>query len=300
MNGSDEQVRHWGETLAEGLRSLPLSAHGVVLVALLGGIVLWLFGSRSIRMGFTLIGVVGGAVLGAFVPAAFGLALDPMLGAAVGAIAGLILGLTLFRVVTALSMGLVMAIIAPLVASVVMQFTGPPAVATRDFDDETTHSERFYPEDMPDVEDFDRTLDGAERLSPFLNEDAQNSIATLRTGSEKLRDFFRRLGEQIKPIWDDLPQAQRVTLVAASLLGLLVGALIGALLPKKAAALITALAGAALILPTSIWLLSAAGAGIERTLPEKPLAWLAIWAALAVIGTIIQWRMGSARRADNR
>lgn len=274
MPDADQKLTEISQFASTKLSELPLSAHAIVLGVLIGGAILWLFGQKSMRLGFTLVGLFGGGFLGLVIPAAFNLAVPPLVGAAIGGVVGLIVGATLFRATVATSLAVIFAVAAPLVAAAVMGV-------------------RFQPPEpiIPDL-----------NISGMLGEEddtPDDAAELIHQSGEKLRTFVAQLGDDVRPQWEALPQQQRTTLIAAAVVGALVGAGLGGLMPKRMAALMTGFVGAALILPSAAWLFSAMSENAHKWLPRAPLAWLALWLVLGVIGASVQWGR-SGRRADKQ
>lgn len=116
-----------GSAVAEGLRGLPWSVHGLSLLVLATGVALWLWGGRLLKPLTITVFVVLGMVVGFFaVPAqaspadvaADGTGL--MIGTGLGALFGLIAGLVVYRSALAVAMGVVLMAAGPIVASSVM------------------------------------------------------------------------------------------------------------------------------------------------------------------------------------
>lgn len=274
MPQADEKIAELGHYASTRLGELPLSAHAIVLGVFVGGIVLWLFGQKSMRLGFTLVGLFGGGFLGLVIPAAFALPVPPLVGAAIGGVLGLIVGATLFRATVATSLAVILAVAAPLAAAVFMGVKLDPP-----------HASVIIPDIDITALTGDQTPD--------------DTSALIHESGEKVRAFLAQLGEDLRPQWDALPEKQRTTLIAATVLGALVGAGLGGLMPKRMAALMTGFVGAALLLPSGAWLLGAASSDAQKWLPRAPLAWLATWLVLGVIGACVQWGR-SKRRADKQ
>jgi hypothetical protein len=273
MATADEKLAELGHMATTKLGELPLSAHAIVLGVFVGGVILWLFGQKSMRLGFTLVGLFGGGFLGLVIPAAFAMPVPPLVGALIGGVLGLIIGATLFRATVATSLAIILAIVAPLVAAAAMGLKFDP-------------DQSRFPEielSLPDSAD-DKPDDAAELIEQ---------------SGQKLRAFLAHLGDDLRPQWEALPQKQRTTLIASAIVGALMGAGLGGLMPKRMAALMTGFVGAALLLPSGAWLLSAASSDAQKWLPKEPLAWIAVWVVLGVIGAFVQWGR-SKRRADKQ
>ena len=64
--------------------------------------------------------------------------------------------------------------------------------------------------------------------------------------------------------------------------------LVGVVMPRKSAAVVTAMAGAGLWLASGAWLAHAVEVPGKELLHRSPLAWSAIWLAVSLVGIIVQ------------
>lgn len=274
MPDADQKLSEISQYASTKLGELPLSAHAIVLGVFVGGVILWLFGQKSMRLGFTLVGLFGGGFLGLIIPAAFDMPIPSLVGAAIGGVLGLIVGATLFRATVATSLAVILAVVAPLVAAAFMGIKFDP------------------PEPLiPDI-DLSHVLDSGD-------DTPDNAAELIEKSGEKIRAFLAQLGDDLRPQWEALPGSQRTTLIASCVVGAMLGAGLGGLMPKRMAALMTGFVGAALLIPSGAWLLSAMSEEAQKWLPRAPLVWLALWLVLGVIGAFVQWGR-SKRRADKQ
>lgn len=112
---------------------------------------------------------------------------------------------------------------------------------------------------------------------------------------DQVKDFAGAIIDGIADVWNQTPEGLRPVIIAAAILGALLGLLVGALIPVFSASVVTAFGGSLL------WLF---GSGIvaERfadgaMLPSTGRAWLVLWIVVSVIGLCIQW-MFRPRVAD--
>jgi len=66
------------------------------------------------------------------------------------------------------------------------------------------------------------------------------------------------------------------------------GLLLGALMPRRAAAVITGLLGAGVALASTAWLAHLLDLPGRDLLAMGPMAWLGLWGALAAVGITLQ------------
>jgi len=95
--------------------------------------------------------------------------------------------------------------------------------------------------------------------------------------------------------WETVPAKNRPWIIGATTAGVVAGTVLGLLLPAWSAGAVTALAGAAIWLPSALWLGTAWGApgfgskGGGWIGSLSPGGWIAVWLVLAVIGVACQW-----------
>lgn len=270
-----------------GIAGPAWAPHAVALFAFASGIALWLAGRRYLRAAFVLAGSGIGALSGFEALHALGPSLNPLIGAGAGFVLGALLGLVAFRFVVALSLGGIGAL-----ASVLVALGAFNAGLIKDGlrMDHNGAALRSFAEDAgralaPLALSEDSTPRDAF-VGPVLSDAAVNLAGN---AAERARLFFASLTQQAAPIWNDLPTERRMTLSAAGVVGLILGALAGFLLPSRAAAVSTSFIGPAIWLPIGLYLLSALGVPVESWAPARPLVWLGVWLALAGAGLLVQW-----------
>lgn len=252
--------------------SLPALANAGAVVALVAGLVLWIAGGKVLRPLLALLGFVAGAAGGALVatrlfPADAAGIPSGYAGVAVGSLVGALLALALFRFAMAAGAGVVFAAAGVLAAGVYLSFT---------------------PGGLP--------LDAAgarEAASRLIGPAATASLSRASTATaapddaapNTLADAARA---ETAGLWARLPESSRAILVGAGLLGALAGLGLGALAPARAAAVVTAWLGSVLWLASLAWLASTLHIPGRQFLDQGPLAWMAIWLVVALIGLAVQ------------
>lgn len=273
-----------------GIAGPAWAPHAVALFAFASGIALWLAGRRYLRAAFVLAGSGIGALSGFEALHAFGPSMNPLIGAGAGFLLGALLGLVAFRFVVALSLGGIGAL-----ASVLVALGAFNAGLIKDGlgMDHNGATLRSFAEGVGGVGGALAPLalseDSTTRdafVGPVLSDAAADLAGN---AAEQARLFFASLTQQAAPIWNDLPTERRMTLSAAAVVGMILGALAGFLLPSRAAAISTSFIGPAIWLPTGLYLLSALGVPVESWAPARPLVWMGGWLALAGAGLLVQW-----------
>jgi len=110
----------------------------------------------------------------------------------------------------------------------------------------------------------------------------------LSSAAGQTRLFVERLVHQTRALWDDLSPRERMILVGGTLAGGVLGLLLGVVMPRKSAAVVTAMAGAGLWLASAAWLAHAVEMPGRELLHRSPLAWTAIWLAVSFVGVVVQ------------
>ncbi|MGP1345768.1 MAG: hypothetical protein ACTS3F_03760, partial [Phycisphaerales bacterium] len=123
-----EQAKRLAESIAELIRDLPWSTHTIIVGTLILGLLLWLFGRRSLKLAFAALGVWGGGVLGLMLPSLLAIPIPSWIAGLAGALLGLILALGAFRFTIAASLGLLAAIVAPIATAGLLQIRPLPPV----------------------------------------------------------------------------------------------------------------------------------------------------------------------------
>lgn len=297
-----------GESLLEQFQQLGLSTHAIMAVVLIGGLLLWIFGGKSLKAGFGLLGMLVGAQLGLFAPAAIGYDTPPVIVAITGGALGLLLGMVAFRMTVAWTMAVLLGVLGLIGSAAYFevrpQWNEPTQVAV-DPERVPTAEERITEEMRRILEDYRRRLpslpmqDGlvptepqpdTPEDDPEARERYERRIAAAQEGARQLSEVLLGIREQLRPTWEQLETREKTTIIAIALLGNVVGFSIGLLATKKSAMLITAFAGPLIWVPSAIWLAAALDLPGLSHLPSDPLVWALVWFVLSVVGIAIQWR----------
>lgn len=304
--------------LLQRLQELPWALHGSLLVALVGGLLLWAFGRKVVKPTFATLGGVAGAAMGFFLAPATGLHdiagfPTPYIGLGLGGVVGIAAGVALFRFAMAVSGGLVLAIVG-VVGSVV--YLGVAAPVEQD-EGETPASrvQEGAPADRPEAPGDGTAPPDASpetpknetptpplsdpneppgrveaEIEPAMPEVSARAERLAKTVSERALAFLRELGQELSSRFDAYPAGSRLIISAAGLVGAGIGVLAGLVMPRRSAGAITAMLGAAVWLPSLFWLLQALDApGHSFLAGLSPGSWAGLWLGASLLGIAIQW-----------
>ncbi len=99
-----------------------------------------------------------------------------------------------------------------------------------------------------------------------------------------------------KEWWAELKPRMRGTLVLSGAAGVVVGLLVGLVLPRLAMAVVMALMGVLLVLPVAQWFAtSLLGTGV---LPKAPRMGMIVIVGLTIVGALLQSVFGRPKAAD--
>lgn len=255
--------------LAELARGSPL-----VLLALALGLALWLVGDRLFRPASSLVGAAVGAMVG--LAASNAVTTDQVAGiptpyAAIGlgSLLGLGVGAAMYRLAVGGAAAVTLAGVAAVVAA---------AVTLHQPDAGASGAER--PETIAEVA---RARESHVAIEPVSLRD--------RITLENLQAAAASTGSMMRGQWEALPEQNRSLVLAASILGCVVGFAFGLIRPRTVGPAIAALAGAALWLGATTALLARAGQALPPMPSQRPGAWLAAWLLVALVGFAVQRRV---------
>lgn len=291
------------ESASEHLKQLPAEAQIVLLALVVAGVMLWLFGGRFIKPAFASLGLVLGSATGLLIAAAIG---DDNIGQwpalHVGLLAGGVIGLTISIVAFKIAMigaaagafaaaGFLLSLIIVQHRPVVEADAELLAVQMQ----EAGYSEDEYAEvlgilgspGMSDNGDEDRAA-ARQRLVESIDEAVTGAAGVVNESAEQIRGFASALYHDLKGFHDRLDRDGAMIVGACAFGGALAGMLIGLFRPGKSAAMITAMAGSAIVLFAGIWLVSAWELPFEGVLTREPIAWANIWLVMSLGGWIFQ------------
>ncbi|MCB9844841.1 MAG: hypothetical protein H6811_02480 [Phycisphaeraceae bacterium] len=287
---------------ASGSDFSPTTAHGVVALGLLAGLMLWIFGGRVVRPAFAALGVLVGGALGFLllpltgddqvlgIPTAYA-------GLGAGCVAGLVASVLLFRaamILCAIGAGCAFGLLGTMVflqyAPSLMPETPPSEVLASphrasEIDLDTS---ALAARDLTSLNLADSS-EALERFGAQMFEGLDRHTRHLIQGaSVQARDFGGRLWMQSTSLWQGLTQRERMVIMCASLVGAGLGLVIGLGAPTKSARLVTSMGGAVVMLGAVAWLAESMSVPGHEMLHRSPLAWSALWLAVSGLGVFVQ------------
>lgn len=275
------------EVARNAAEALPTSAHAVMLAVLIAGLVMLFVGRRFLKGVFVAAGAVGAMAAGYFGPASLGMNLDPLITGLVMGVLGALVGIAAFRMTVAVVLAAVLALGGPVITASLTGVTVPtPSVQ----------------ESMGPLSPEQMLLDGVP-LGPVEDDSAEARAERERKAAERVRVFVRGLLDELARYWNALPRNTRMTLFWSSVFGALIGFAAGIVLPRRAAAVVTGVLGAGLMVVAGGWFAFANGIMLPGATPENggipsPRFIALVWVVLAAVGIGMQWTKKAAK-ADN-
>lgn len=286
------------------VEALPWSAHVVMLVGLLAGLALWLYGARLIKPTSAVLGVAAGGIIGLLMPPFLGI--DQvggisgwLIGLGAGMIVGFVVALVMLKVAITFAGGLAFATAGLLGSLIFLQYAPQPT----------------QPDDAPSA--FTRALDSpsyprnpeGDRLFLDPRTGALVPLGTLvspltednRTTAEARQDQLELMAARIRAViaeavdtlreaWGSISSEHRLVIVGATLGSFSIGLLCGLWMPNRSAALITSLLGSAIWLACGAWLIEGVSflSGARGITKFSPEGWAIVWGIVAVLGLALQ------------
>ena len=287
---SDPTAADAAATVAQMLQDLPISTHAVIAACFVGGVILAIFGRKSLRVAFTVAGTMLGLQAGLFLPAVLDLDVSNLIVAIIGGVLGALLGLILYRfsiVAIAALMGLL--VVPTATAATFLLLPNPPLQGPPEPRPEfATETESTGTEGLELPPGMAPTnLDALEAARALSDEDLDDFADAIEDAVNALRPVVTATVDATSPYWDRLSRQQQLVTILSAVGGLFLGMFIGMFMTNTAAALITAGLGTALYLPTGLWLLAAAGTPAMESIPAHPALWLPIWLLLSAAAVVV-------------
>jgi len=292
--------------LAEWERSLPVESLAPVGILFFGGAALLAFGQRLLKPVLVVAAVFAGVVLGVRVGHALQVNVSPIIWSVAGAFGGILAVVLSYRVALATSVAAIGAVAAMLVATAAAEMGLVEVGAVRRGDESSLVSPVHDPlndeyRQGSSATGGSKVDDSDAKARRTAAEEAKSAVATeldrvspglgpsFLAWSERFQGFVTSIGDWTQERWSMLPRPMRTLLLAAGAAGAFLGFVAGLASPVWAAATVTSLFGALLVLACGVPLASRFVP--PDAMPElAPLGWLAAWLGLAATGWAFQWR----------
>lgn len=247
-------------------------ASPALVAALALGLALWLVGDRLFRPAASLVGAVAGALLGLAISSGWegqapGGIPAPYAAIGIGSLLGLAIGAAMYRLAVGGAAALTLAGVAGAIAAAVALHEPAPAAADR-------------PETIAEAS---RPGSAAVRIEEVAF-DPKSTLGDLRAAAESA-------GSVLRQEWASVPEEARSMVLAASILGCVLGFAVGVIRPRTAGPAVAALAGSALWIGATTLLLIQAGREAPPLPTARPGAWLIAWLLVALVGFAVQRRV---------
>lgn len=283
------------ETVSQWLSGVPAELGLLSALAFFSGLALWLMGSRVIKPIFCGVGLTVGACVGfTALPVVFDQPLfgvDPSwVGAGLGGLFGVIIATIVMRFTIALSAAGVVATASVLIAGVWLQAEhGQLSPASWQAAAETAQ-----------VSAHEKSKKDEKTAGLFLRsvpvESRKKNEQLIETGkrANEARRFAAELAGEMKAEWNDLPHRERLLLAGSGVGGSILGLFFGLTMPRRSAAIVTAMAGSAIWLTNAAWIADAAGSSYTAKVEWTPMLKLGTWVVVSFIGAA--WQISRLRR----
>lgn len=285
-------------------QSLPEGGSVPLAVALIAGLVLWLFGAKLVKPVFFVLGFAIGGFVGATVLPLTGLppieigsvTITPgITGLIAGAIIGSLVALAMFRIVITMTAAFAFAVAGLLGAMVFLHFN-PTQPSTTDPIDESslalnesidTDPEPVF-EDALNREAANRAINALNNQStdePFIDDETKQELLD---AAERSRAFVERSVKRINHQLESMPARDKMIAFSSMFAGLALGLLVGVTMPTRTSALVTALLGSAVWIGAGVALLTARNGQLPEFLHRSSVVWAAAWILITLLGLVVQ------------
>ncbi|MEM7624044.1 MAG: hypothetical protein AAF333_00295 [Planctomycetota bacterium] len=305
-------------SFAELMQAMPAAWTVVLGVALVVGLVLWVFGGRLAKNGVMLTGFVAGGLGAAALATALSVGPDAagvdgaaeavrgvsggnglwILGIGIGgAIAGVLLAALLFRFWMAGMTAVLLAAVVP-IAGMIWEGNGPPLTSIQSAQDVTLDA-LGAGESLPEAERLraaqaageSAVADGSGETKLETAAEMADALFDQDKFVEGLRGVWATQVEEVKVWWRDMEPGPRRFLVGGAGVGAVVGLVLGLVMPMVAASLQSAMVGSVLILFSGRTLLLKYVPGADGLLPSNWRGVLLSLGLITLLGVLIQWTM---------
>ena len=273
---------------APAIPGLPFEIHTMAAIALGAGLVLWLMGSRVVKPIFAILGLVIGSAMGFIVVPVFGPdqlwgIQSPYIGLGAGAIIGLVGAVIMFRFTIAVASAGVFATASVFGASIYLSHVDAQQTA------EALGVDQRHVDTARSLAESELLMEGVRVAGDEASDAITGGDAEPRTPlAATVRDLIGALRAELGEAWRSVPPLDRLVLVGAAAVGGALGLLFGLSMPRRSAALVTALFGSAVALGGVGYFAGSFSLPGREALLASPTRWVVVWGLLAVAGFMFQ------------
>jgi hypothetical protein len=278
--------------LAHTISTLPSGSWIPIAVLLLAGAAAWAAGRRLLRTGFAGLGLLAGGAVGWILGETLPLGLPAWATAVAGALLLTLVSTMAYKAAVAAALAVVLASVAGL--GVLSAAGYQPRIAAQ-AEPSASASDLELEGPLDQLDEWLDQLRGKDEAAPPPAEESVEQ--QLQEHLEHVETVARQLVETVTAQWEALPEQVRRRLVAALLVGGVLGFVLGTLASAFSASLVTAFGGGLALLIGAWAAFCKLGFAEAPWLPDGPRPWLTWWVLLSIIGLMIQWT-GRPRRAD--
>ncbi len=311
--------------LSQTIQEVPLAGLVPVILLIIVGLLMWTAGRKLLRPGFAAAGLLLGGAAGWLVGENINLGIPGWLVAIIVGIVVAAVASLAYRLAVASALAVVLGVASPMAVISINEMQGAilrEQPTDTELPEEPAVPENERPDWLPDLPDYPNGEDESEAVQERIDEierwlherirDQMPGMPLQRDSItpnqftfndevaehlEHVKNFAEAIASGIAEVWNQTPESLRPILVAATILGGLLGLLVGALIPVFSASVVTAFGGSLLWL-FGVRILSERLAD-GAMMPSSVRAWLVLWIIVSVIGLCIQW-MFRPKQADKR
>jgi hypothetical protein len=262
-------------SLFDSLGQTVTPGHAILLAVIIVGLVLWLLGRKLARPAGAISGLIAGGAAALAASQAIGDGGLLLVWMVVGCIIGAVLAWLLFRIWMGLAAAVVLGLVLP--AAVVL-FQGPPPQGETAAADEQV-AEVHQPVDLPPADHSQPPDVQADELA----DDPAAAIA------DKLRRQYDKAVTWGRDWWTRQPPARQKAVGYTAAGGAIIGLLGGLAWPNLAATLLSALAGAFMVLAAGKQFIELYASDAADWVPQRLAVQLTILGLITALGVMVQW-----------
>lgn len=296
------------------LRSIPTSVHMVATIIFVAGLIVWMFGRKIMRPALILTALAMGASVGFVVAAMLPESIAIWWPIIITSLVFGLMSLATYRFVMAGLLAISLGIATPLGYFTYAELSGH---FTTNSDASAENNEPMLP-DLPGLGDGKVQQAGQEQLKKISDELDRRADDLLSSGDDeksrsgeigtentdetnKWRSMFagyvKNLSKAAATNWQNAPSSQKLFSILTACVGVILGLVLGLMIPNFSGAIVTSLAGSLVMLSSGSWLIARFGMSIKTIGLTSATGALSWWLGLSIIGLLIQFKFNK-NKAD--